>query len=192
MYTQLSIYVSTLLRHAIFQIDVEMDEEGFVDVDALIDGINKNSEYYITREILEEIVKNDDKQRYKFDNDHKRIKACQGHTLSFVKVALKYEQPPRYLYHGTTLEAHEKIKETQAILRMQRHGVHMHASYEQALKSAKRWHKPYCVLKIDALKLVEDGYKVGVTENNVWICEKVMYNYVCEVITKENNNEVRK
>ena len=179
-----SIYLSYILRHAPDDIHVNMDIHGWVDVSELIDKINTNSHYTIDKYILERIVVEDDKQRYKFNDIHTRIKACQGHSLPWVTPELEYKEPPEYLYHGTTHDHLTKIYSTGYISKMKRHGVHMTADLKMAKKSAKRWkHEVPLVLKIDAKKMSNDGFVFGVSENSVWITEKVPTEYITEVIT---------
>ena len=174
----ISIYISFLLRHKPEQIGLEMDRHGWVFVDALIRGINEKSEYTIDREQLEEIVKNDKKGRYRFDSEHTKIKACQGHSIPWVEPELEYIAPPKYLYHGTTTVAWEKIMQSGEIKKMSRHAVHMQADCSLAWQSAVRWHLIPIVLKINAEKMHAVGYVFGKTENDVWCTEYVPVEFI--------------
>lgn len=177
---ELSIYLSFLLRHHPETVGVSMDRHGWVDTEQLIEGINRGGKHTITLETLKEIVAEDEKGRYRFNEDGSRIKACQGHSVSWVEPELTYPDPPEYLYHGTTSTALEKIKESGAILKMERHAVHMQAEVEKAWKSAKRWHREAVVLKIDVRELVRAGIKPGKTDNDVWCAEQVPVSCICE------------
>ena len=90
----LSIFISLLLRHKPQAAGIELDEHGWADVDELIAGINSTGRQ-ITREILEEIVASDSKQRYSLDADHRLIRANQGHSIP-VDVELKEKNPRRF------------------------------------------------------------------------------------------------
>lgn len=79
-YEKISRYLSLILRHKPEVIGICLDEYGWADVDALIDGIAKNNIF--NREILEEIVRTDEKQRYSFSEDGTKIRANQGHSVS--------------------------------------------------------------------------------------------------------------
>ena len=70
---QVSIYISYLLRHHPEDISLDMDKNGWVSVEQLIRGINDSGKYKITLEQLEQIVATDNKGRYRFDSEHKRI-----------------------------------------------------------------------------------------------------------------------
>ena len=73
-----SKFISLILRHKPETIGISVDEHGWAVVDDLISGINENSRHRINREILEEIVRTDEKQRYSFDEEHRLIRANQG------------------------------------------------------------------------------------------------------------------
>ena len=99
-----SKFISLILRHKPETIGIALDEHGWAKVDELIEGINKskrdNKDDYLTMSILEEIVANDNKQRYSFNEDKTLIRANQGHSIP-VDVELEKKTPPDVLYHGT-------------------------------------------------------------------------------------------
>ena len=97
-YTHTSRFMSLILRHNPEIIGISLDEHGWADVDALIAGIAQTHEF--NREILEEIVRTDNKQRYSFNEDHTLIRANQGHSIP-VDVELDEVEPPEILWHGT-------------------------------------------------------------------------------------------
>ena len=107
-----SMYLACLLRHHPELLNLQMDEHGWVSVDQLLEGLQKEGRYHITREILEEIVSADAKQRYRFSSDGRKIKACQGHSLPFVEPELTVTAPPAVLYHGTTSQAYRLIRQS--------------------------------------------------------------------------------
>ena len=61
-YEKISKYMSMILRHRPETIGITLDEHGWADVDELIEGIAAKKKF--NREILEEIVRTDKKQRY--------------------------------------------------------------------------------------------------------------------------------
>ena len=180
--TNVSIYISFLLRHKPDEANLQMDKHGWVDVQQLIDGINQSEKYNITRELLEKIVAEDNKGRYRFNEYFTRIKACQGHSVEWVEPELEYKEPPQHLYHGTTVESYKKMKDSGYISKMKRHAVHMQALEEKAWQSAKRWHIEAVVLKIDARNMYKDGYIFGISENEVWLVEQVPMKYIIDVL----------
>lgn len=68
-----SKYLSLILRHKPETIGITLDEHGWAKVDDLIAGIAKT--HNCNMEILEEIVRTDEKQRYSFNEDKTLIRA---------------------------------------------------------------------------------------------------------------------
>ena len=91
-------------------------------------------------DILEEIVRTDNKQRYSFNEDKTLIRANQGHSIP-VDVELKKMSPPKYLYHGTGKKFRESIDE-QGLISQSRLYVHLSADIETAIKVGSRHGKP--------------------------------------------------
>lgn len=68
-----SKFISLILRHQPEAIGITLDEHGWANVDELIAGIAKTQK--IDRDILEQIVREDEKQRYSFNEDKTLIRA---------------------------------------------------------------------------------------------------------------------
>ena len=96
--TRTSKYISLILRHKPEVIGITLDEHGWANVDELIAGVSKTHE--LNMEMLEKIVRTDEKQRYSFNPDKTLIRANQGHSIP-VDVELDEIEPPDVLYHGT-------------------------------------------------------------------------------------------
>ena len=178
-----SVYLSFLLRHKPEDIGLEMDRHGWAFVDELITGVNKKGKYTLDFAQLEEIVRQDNKGRYRFNADCSKIKACQGHSILWIEPEMENLAPPKYLYHGTTSVAAEKIMKSGAISKMSRHAVHMQEQPEKAWQSAVRWHLTPVLLKIDAESMSNVGIVFGKTENDVWCADAVPSEYIVEQIT---------
>ena len=93
-----SKFIALILRHKPETIGIYLDEHGWANVDELVDGIAKTQMF--DREMLEKIVRTDEKQRYSFNEDKTLIRANQGHSIP-VDVELKKKMPPDILWHGT-------------------------------------------------------------------------------------------
>ena len=74
-----SKFISLILRHKPETIGITLDEHGWANVDELIAGISKT--HPIDMAILEQIVAEDEKQRYSFNEDKTLIRANQGHSI---------------------------------------------------------------------------------------------------------------
>lgn len=171
---KLSIFISLILRHKPEIIGIKLDEYGYADVNELIEKIN-NAGRNINIEILEQIVKEDNKQRYSFNEDRSKIRANQGHSIN-IDVELKELEPPEYLYHGTVTRFLDNIK-NEGIIKQSRLYVHLSRDIDTAIKVGKRHGTPV-ILKINTGKMYENGYKFYLSENNVWLCEYIPFKYV--------------
>ena len=75
-HTDISKFISLILRHKPETVGILLDEHGWANVDELIRGVSKT--HLLTMEILERIVVDDEKQRYSFNEDKTLIRANQG------------------------------------------------------------------------------------------------------------------
>ena len=91
--------MSLVLRHKPETIGLQLNENGWADVQELIDKMNATGAD-VTLELIDTIVETNDKKRFVFNEDKTMIRANQGHSLD-VELNLKEVQPPELLYHGT-------------------------------------------------------------------------------------------
>ena len=175
--TQTSKLISLILRHKPETIGITLDEHGWANVDELIRGVN------IEMETLEQIVATDDKQRYSFNEDKTLIRANQGHSIP-VDVELEEVQPPEFLWHGTA-EKYEQDILRDGLIPKSRLYVHLSADTSTAINVGKR-HGDVVLLRIDALKMHEDGYKFYLSKNGVWLTKHVPTSYLSGVVLEEN------
>ncbi len=133
-----SKYLSLILRHKPEVIGITLDEHGWADVDELISGVSKT--HPLTRELLEKIVAEDEKQRYSFNDDKTLIRANQGHSIC-VDVELEEREPPAILYHGTG-EKYVPSIDRIGLIPKSRLYVHLSADVATAVKVGQRHGKP--------------------------------------------------
>ena len=117
--------MSLILRHKPEVIRTQLDAHGWADVNALPAGIGKK--YPINRDILEEIVRSDSKQRYAFNEDRTLIQpgalhpsGCRTHRNRAAGGAVprngpavfRWRSPPigRYPYLGDREKALQTAK----------------------------------------------------------------------------------
>lgn len=169
--TKTSRFLSLILRHKPEVIGITLDEHGWADINELIDGINKHdNKYNINREILNQIVETDEKQRYAISPDGKLIRANQGHSIP-VDVELKETEPPEELFHGTADRFSESI-EQQGLLPQSRLYVHLSKDVQTAEKVGMRHGKPI-VYRVNSGEMFRQGYKFYVSLNGVWLTKNV-------------------
>lgn len=166
---RISKYLSLVLRHQPDVIGLQLDDAGWADVDDLLKRMNAAGRR-CTREQLETVVRENDKQRFQFSEDKTRIRAAQGHSID---VELGYEEatPPDTLVHGTPEKFVELIREG-GLKKMQRHHVHLHCDKSLASSVGQRRGKPV-VLTVDAKAMFEAGHTFFVTPNDVWLTDHV-------------------
>jgi putative RNA 2'-phosphotransferase len=169
----MSKFISLILRHHPEAAYIELDEHGWAEVDKLIEGIRRTGKR-INRELLEEIVRTDNKQRYSFNEDKTYIRANQGHSVP-VDVGLKEQEPPVFLYHGTAAGFLASI-EREGLKPMGRLYVHLSKDVETAVNVGKR-HGKTVVLKIHSGDMYRDGQAFYLSENGVWLTKKVVPEY---------------
>ena len=170
-----SKFISLILRHRPEAAGIVLDEHGWADVDELIRGINGAGRHRLDRELLEEIVREDEKQRYSFNEDHTLIRANQGHSIP-VDVELPVTSPPATLWHGTADRFVPSIM-AQGIRSMNRLYVHLSPDTETARKVGSRHGKPV-ILRINSGQMEADGAVFYLSVNGVWLTKEVPAKYI--------------
>lgn len=171
--TDTSKFLSLILRHKPETIGISLDEHGWANVEELIVGIAKTHEFNM--DILEEIVRTDNKQRYSFNEDKTLIRANQGHSIP-VDVELEEVEPPSELWHGTG-EKYVASIDKQGLIPKSRLYVHLSKDEDTAIKVGARHGKPV-LYKVKTGEMMKDGYKFFVSKNGVWLTEKVPVQYL--------------
>ena len=172
-YKEISKYISLILRHKPEVIGISLDEHGWANVDELIEGVSKT--HPIDMAVLEQIVSEDEKQRYSFNEDKTLIRANQGHSIP-VDVELEEKQPPEILYHGTGEKYVSSINE-QGLIPKSRLYVHLSKDEETAVKVGQRHGKPV-IYKVKSGDMYRDGYKFFRSVNGVWLTKNVPVKYL--------------
>ena len=170
-----SKFISLILRHQPEAIGIALDEHGWADVQELIDGINRSEGHTLDMELLEEIVRTDEKQRYSFNEDHTLIRANQGHSIP-VDVELEEKIPPDILWHGTG-EKYVSSIDTRGLIPKSRLYVHLSSDKETARKVGSRHGKPV-IYEIDCRGMAEDEYHFFLSANHVWLTKEVPVRYL--------------
>lgn len=172
-----SKFISLILRHKPEVIGITLDEHGWANVDELIAGVAKTHEF--NADILEEIVRTDEKQRYSFNEDKTLIRANQGHSIP-VDVELDEVEPPVELWHGTG-EKYVAAIDDQGLIPKSRLYVHLSKDRDTAVKVGKRHGMPVLYI-VKAGEMYQDGYKFYLSQNGVWLTKKVPAKYLVKQI----------
>ena len=174
--TEISKFISLILRHKPDVININLDEHGWANVDELVAGIAKC--YPFDFNTLEKIVQTDGKGRYSFNEDKTLIRANQGHSVP-VDVELEEVEPPDILYHGTGQKYCQSIDEI-GLIPKSRLYVHLSADIPTATKVGKR-HGQSVVYRVDSKAMHNDGIKFYKSVNGVWLCKRVLAKYLLKL-----------
>ncbi|AXG66989.1 RNA 2'-phosphotransferase [Dickeya phage vB_DsoM_JA29] len=162
------VTLTYFLRHNPAQIGLEMDSQGWVDARDLVNKCDK----LIDMDQLISIVKNDEKRRFEFTDDFKKIRCAQGHSLDFVKIDYESLVPPDILYHGTNINNVNDIL-INGVRSMNRNLVHLSHDWVTAENVGSRKKAVCRVLYINARAMHDAGYKLYRSNNGVWLTDFV-------------------
>ncbi len=174
----LSKALSLFLRHAPEKIKIELDSDGWTDVNVLICNLKEKTNFFgVTYGDIERVVKENNKQRFTLDGN--RIKANQGHSIKgidgFDKTA---KEPPKYLYHGTITAHWDLGIKDKGLLPMTRNQVHLSPDVNTAIAVADRWKGKRLILVVDSKQMYEDDFEFYLSDNGVWLTEAVPVKYL--------------
>lgn len=172
--TNISRYIALLLRHHPEKAGLCLDEHGWVEVEALIQGVRRRYPEF-NRAVLDEIVARDSKQRYAYNQNKTCIRANQGHSIP-VDVELKQALPPTILYHGTGEKYVESIQKV-GLIPKSRLYVHLSTDIQTAIQVGKRHGQPV-IYQIDTQQMIHDGFIFYLSANHIWLTKAVPVQYL--------------
>lgn len=170
-----SKFISFVLRHDPGAIGLELDGEGWTDLDDLIvKAVASGKE--ISRPIIDAILALKDKQRFEISPDGRRIRALHGHSAAGVEISYVPVPPPATLYHGTASRFLDSIRE-QGVHSGQRHLVHLSPDRETAASVGQRHGKPV-ILVIAAGDMHAAGHEFYRAANGIWLTKTIPVQYI--------------
>ncbi|MDF0495429.1 RNA 2'-phosphotransferase [Bradyrhizobium yuanmingense] len=167
--TQLSKFLSLVLRHQPETIGLVLDSQGWASIDDLIAKANAAGTTF-GRDDLLRVVAESDKKRFSLSPETDRIRAAQGHSVS-VELGLAPQKPPSILYHGTATRFVEAIL-SEGLKPQARQQVHLSSDEATAQRVGQRHGKPH-IFKVDAGSMHAKGFKFFRAENGVWLTDHV-------------------
>jgi len=172
-----SKFLSYVLRHEPQAIGLQLDSEGWADIESLIAGAAEDGRP-LDIDLIQAVVSSSDKKRFSLSDDGLRIRAVQGHSTGTVSLQHVEKEPPELLYHGTATRFLESIRE-KGLIPGSRHHVHLSQDMQTAITVGQRYGKPV-VLKVDALRMHQQGFKFFQAENGVWLTDHVPASLISE------------
>lgn len=165
--TATSRFLAYVLRHNPAAIGVDLDENGWVDIDVLLEASARHGRR-IDPGMLHRILTGQGKRR--FETRDGKIRAAQGHSVA-VDLGLDPRRPPDLLYHGTVERFLAGIR-AEGLTPGSRTHVHLSADRETAAAVGARRGDPV-ILAIDALAMHEHGHTFYRASNGVWLTDHV-------------------
>ncbi len=161
--------MSLVLRHKPSTVGLTLDAGGWTQVDEVLAAAQKAG-VPLDKDVLRQVIEQNDKQRFLLSEDGLRIRANQGHSIP-VDLGLEPLIPPELLFHGTATRFFKSIRK-QGLLPKGRHQVHLSPDEPTAIKVGQRHGKPI-VLTVRAGQMYERGFKFYRSANGVWLTDKV-------------------
>lgn len=181
LYIKISKFLSFILRHGPDKVSLELDSNGFADLNEVLKVLNqKFKNFKITKSTLEEIIEQSEKRRFQIENS--KIRAFYGHSIDDKIVMKEANDLPSTLYHGTNLRAYNAIK-TEGLIKKKRQYVHLSENMETAILVGKRTSNNPIIVRIEAKSARIEGvkfYKSG----DIYLAD-----YIPPKFIKKVNNE---
>lgn len=171
----LSKEISYALRHAPWEYELEIDEEGWVPIGQILDALHRTEKWKnIFEEDLRKTIEQSEKKRHEIKDG--KIRAMYGHSIP-MKILKEEKVPPNILYHGTARRFLESINE-KGLRPQSRQYVHLSRDIETAENVGKRHDNKPCILIIDAKGAWNDGIKFYLGNEKVWLADTIPSKYI--------------
>jgi putative RNA 2'-phosphotransferase len=164
-----SKFLSYVLRHAPHSIGLQLDSNGWADIDDLLAKCAA-VDNAMDRTLLHEIVGTNVKRRFTISPDGTRIRAAQGHSVD-IELGLAPVEPPEVLFHGTAVRFVASILREGLKPGRRRH-VHLSADETTATAVGQRHGKPV-VLRVASGAMHRTGHAFHRADNGVWLTDFV-------------------
>ena len=173
--TEISKFLSYVLRHAPQELSLVLDPEGWTDYSELSSKVCEK--FGIVDSDIQRVIAENPKNRFTLAGS--RIRAAQGHSVE-VDLGLKPQSPPDILFHGTTGKAWDVIRQS-GLKPMGRTHVNLSPDLETALMDAIRSKGPHVLLKVDSRAMQAQGFAFFAADNGVWLTHEVPPDYLSAV-----------
>jgi putative RNA 2'-phosphotransferase len=172
---KISKFLSYILRHRPDEIGLNLDAEGWADISELLEKSQRK--IFLTRSLLDIVVEDNDKKRFRISDDGLKIRASQGHSLN-VNLNLQPQIPPDILFHGTATRFLSSILKD-GLKSGSRQFVHLSNDRDTAHTVGSR-HGSAVILTVAAGEMVKGGHKFYLSDNGVWLTDAVAPRYLSQ------------
>ncbi|SHN69990.1 RNA 2'-phosphotransferase [Desulfovibrio litoralis] len=181
--TATSKFLSYVLRHDPAHIDLQLDSEGWADVQELIANAQSNG-VQLDLTAIHNVLATSSKKRFVFSDDGKKLRALQEHSTPQVNRQFQIMPPPPVLYHGTATRFLQNILQ-QGLVSKERQYVHLTTEESIAMETGRRYGSPV-ILSIQAKKMSDAGYTFYLAENDVWLTKHIPPQFITQTAARNN------
>jgi len=174
--TKLSKHLSKILRHEPWLYELELDDEGWVSVDALLQALRSDADtwYEVNLNDLADMIARSDKKRHEIKDA--KIRALYGHSIPGKLIKMPTE-PPIHLYHGTSPSLIEQIK-SQGLLPMSRQYVHLSSDRQTAEQVGRRKALHPIMLTVRAHEAYQNNLVFYHGNEMIWLADHIPPDYI--------------
>jgi putative RNA 2'-phosphotransferase len=167
----LSRVLSHALRHAPWLYELELDDEGWVSVEAILAALRKQRAAWadLSELTLASMIESSNKRRHEIRGG--RIRALYGHSIAN-KLQRTTAVPPSVLYHGTSPDVLSLI-ECSGLQPMGRQYVHLSADHATAIEVGQRKARKPTILRVMAGEADTKGIHFYAGNEKVWLADLV-------------------
>ncbi len=168
--------ISHALRHEPWLYELELDEKGWVEVDALLSALRGQCREWrqlAVQDILV-VMRSADKQRFELHGG--RIRALYGHSTP-QRLRKAPAEPPTVLYHGTAAETAELVL-AEGLRPMGRQYVHLSVDRETAHQVGRRKSREPVILEVAAAEAHTVDVIFYEGNEQVWLADEVPSRFI--------------
>jgi putative RNA 2'-phosphotransferase len=173
---ELSRAVSHALRHEPWLYELELDEQGWAEVEDVVNALRVGRAEWssLCEADLVQMLAASSKLRHEISNG--RIRALYGHSLPG-KLKMSSAPPPDELYHGTAPATVPSVRKA-GLLPMGRQYVHLSVDTATAFQVGKRKSNEPVILRIAAAEAHATGVRFYEGSERVWLADQVPSQFI--------------
>lgn len=177
--SELSRVMSHALRHEPWVYELEIDEEGWVSLEAVLASLRRLGPEWaaLARGDVELMIERSGKRRHELAGEW--IRALYGHSVPG-RLVKTLGEPPAELFHGTTASAWAAI-EVDGLRPMSRQYVHLSIDVETAERVGRRKSRRPVILAVAALDAYQAGARFLIGNEAVWLAEAIPAEFIAPV-----------
>lgn len=175
-YADLSRTISHALRHEPWLYELELDDAGWVAVDALLAALRAEKPAWegVSEADLVQMMAEAEKQRFEMRDG--RFRALYGHSTP-QKLSREAAEPPAILFHGTAPKTVALIRK-EGLRPMGRQYVHLSMDTATATQVGRRKGKDPVILRVRAGEAHGKGVKFYRGNDLVWLADAVAPGFI--------------